>query len=216
MSGSLRPFMEMGGIRSLGRASILCLVIALCASGGGPGAGAQEPQEAFPGVSRLTPGEVGTAWFQEDFGGLFAIEDITVTPPPEGLGDQERRLVVKLMGPGDTWKSVLDLPVGPAAPAGSTAWSRVSPTQEPPPELAEAYALIRQAMAAQGRSEPEDPEPGLEAVMHPPEPVLARAIRVELIGPSFPEGAWVFVVRTDPLVFRHGGVSHEWKYTHVW
>lgn len=55
-----------------------------------------------------------------------------------------------------------------------------------------------------------------EATFRPPELVLAEGIRFEMEGPYMMGQAWTFWVNTESFPARHGGVSREWRYRHVW
>jgi len=205
--------MRIRGLKDLGAAVLLLC----CGLASGPsGVSAQNTGGAGIREARLRTGDTGTAWIQEDFGGLLAIESISITPPDTVFEGRSQRLVVKLLDPGNEWTTVMDLPVDPGSARDPEVWPRISLAPETPPEMAQAYELIKQAMKKQGRSEPETHGYYLEAAWRPPEPLLAKGIRFELVGPYAPGTGWALGVKTDALASRHGGVSHEWSYRHVW
>ena len=92
----------------------LLTVFVWCVLVGGPvGASAQNTAKAVLREGGVEPGGTGTAWIEENFGGLFAIESIRINPPDPVFEGRGQRAVVKLLERGDMWTTVMDLPVDP-------------------------------------------------------------------------------------------------------
>ena len=210
---TVRVRSQLRGLRMLG---LLAALVSCVMPSGPSGAYAQSTTQARLREAGVEPGDTGTAWIEEDFGGLFAIESIRINPPDTVFDGRSQRLLVKLLEPGDQWTTVIDLRVDPESARNPSVWPRISLAPEPPSEMAQAYELIRQEMRRRGRSEAEEHGYYLEAAWRPLEPVLARGVRFELVGPHAQGKGWTFSVSTDAMASRHGGVAHEWSYRHVW
>ncbi len=210
----MRSFREDGQKRGVRIVLKLGLLTGLVSSGlafGSAHAAAQDTLEAGVRQYRIELGETGTAWFEDGFGGLFAIESIQIDPPDTVFEGHAQRLLIKLLEPGEGWTTVIDLPVNPEAARDPATWPRVSLAPELTPEMAIGYKVLN-------RTPPSSESYGyrLEATWQSLEPLLAQGVRFELVGPGTRGLGWTFWVRTDALPASSGGASWEWRYVHVW
>lgn len=188
--------------------SMVCVIFAL--PGPAP-VGAQGTQEAGLRQHSIQRGESGAAWLEDLFGGTYAIESIEIVPPDKDFKGRNHRLLVKILNPENQWTTVADLPVSAEAALDRESWPRISLAPKVTPEMEAVYKRMKRPPPSAGTYGYR-----LEAEFQPPEPLPARGIRFEMAGPYAMGKAWTFRVRTDSLPARYGGVSREWKYSHVW
>jgi len=210
----MRSFLEAEqkrGVRVVLKLGLLTGLVSSGLASGPAGASAQTPPEAGLRQHRIELGETGTAWFEDGFGGLFAIESIRIEPPDTVFEGHDQRLLVKLLEAGEGWTTVIDLPVNPEAARDTARWPRVSLAPQVTPEMAAIYEMAQ-------RTPPSSESYGyrLEATWQSPEPLLAEGVRFELVGPDALGRGWTFWVRTAALPAGSGGASWEWRYVHVW
>lgn len=189
----------------------LIAVYGLTVAFGTTGTAIQSLQEAGFRQHSLGRGEVGTAWFEESFGALYAIESIQVTPPDTQFKGRDHHLLVKLLEANGQWRTILNIPVEPKAALDAEIWARISLAPELTPEMEAFYERM-------GRNPASSDTYGyrLEATFRPPEPILAQGIRFEMEGAYSIGKAWTFWVKTDSFPSRQGGAYSEWRYRHVW
>ena len=173
--------------------------------------GAQSKQEAGIRQHSVKKGETGGAWLEDVFGGLYSIESILINPPDTAFKERDRHLLVKILNSDNQWTTVIDMPVNADAALDSEIWPRISLGPKLTPEMVAFYNRLK-------RTPPSPDTYGyrLEAVFQPQEPLPARGVRFEMVGPYAMGKAWTFWVKTDSLPARYGGVSREWRYRHVW
>ena len=190
------------------------LLAGLASSGMTAGAGkivAQGTLEAGLRQHSIDAGEAGSAWLEEVFGGLLAIESIQIQPPDTVFDGRDQHLLVRLLESGGKWTTVIDLPVNPTAARDPAVWPRISLAPEITPEMAAIYEMTKRTPPS-----PESFGYRLAAEWRPPQPLLAEGVRFELVGPAAMGTGWTLWVRTDTFAASVGGVSREWKYVHVW